>query len=219
MKKIFAIIPMRSGSQRVINKNKRVINGKFLYEYIIEKLLNFQLLTKIIINTDINEVIEKYKNNDKIIIVKRSDKLKGNCDINLVISESIKDIEESDLFIQTHATNPMYKIKTLKKAINFYFENYQNFDSLFSVTKIHKRFWYDNSLPVNHSLEDEPTTQNLIPYFEENSCFYLFTKKTFLMNNNRIGNKPKLFEIPKEESWDVDEEADLLILEKLLNIK
>ena len=39
---------------------------------------------------------------------------------------------------------------------------------------------------------------------------------SFLKKNNRIGNNPKLFEISKKESWDVDEEADLLILEKLL---
>ena len=92
------------------------------------------------------------------------------------------------------------------------------YDSLFSVTRIYKRFWYEDAKPVNHSLANEPTTQNLTPYFEENSCFYLFTKESFIKNNNRIGSKPKLFEIPKEESWDIDEEEDLLILEQLLNI-
>ena len=53
MQKIVAILPMRDGSQRVINKNSRVINGKHLYEYIIDKLLNFNLISNIIINTDI----------------------------------------------------------------------------------------------------------------------------------------------------------------------
>ena len=116
MQKIVAILPMRDGSQRVINKNSRVINGKHLYEYIIDKLLNFNLISKIIINTDIEMVHEKYISNNKIILVRRNNNLKGNCDINLVISDSIKNIE-ADLFIQVHATNPLFKSTSLKKAI------------------------------------------------------------------------------------------------------
>ena len=216
MQKIVVILPMRAGSQRVINKNSRVINGKHLYEYIIDKLLNFNLLSNIIINTDIEKVHEKYISNNKIILVRRNNNLKGNCDINLVIADSIKNID-ADLFIQVHATNPLFKITSLKKAVYFYFENKMNYDSLFSVTKIYKRFWYEDGTPVNHKLENEPTTQNLTPYYEENSCFYLFSKKSFLDKNNRIGVNPKLFEISKEESLDIDDEADLLILEKLLN--
>ena len=216
MQKIVAILPMRAGSQRIINKNSRIINGKYLYEYIINKLLDFNLISNIIINTDIEKVHEKYILNNKINLIKRNNNLKGNCDINLVIADSIENID-ADLFIQVHATNPLFKSTSLKKAISFYFENKMKYDSLFSVTKLYKRFLYENGSPVNHKLEDEPTTQNLTPFFEENSCFYLFSKKSFLVNNNRIGINPKLFEISKEESLDIDEEADLLILEKLLN--
>ena len=41
---------------------------------------------------------------------------KGNCNINLVIKDTIENIE-ADLFIQIHATNPLFKIPTLEKAI------------------------------------------------------------------------------------------------------
>lgn len=216
MKNIIAILPMRSGSQRVINKNSRIINGKYLYEYIVDKLLLSKIISNIIINTDIETVHDKYYSNNKIQLIKRRKNLRGNCDINLVISECI-NIIEADLFVQVHATNPLFDLSTLEKSINYYFNNNHQIDSLFSVTKIYKRFWYAEGIPVNHDLKDEPTTQNLTPYYEENSCFYLFTKQSFLKKNNRIGNKPKLFEISKDESWDIDDEADLLILEKLLN--
>ena len=126
-------------------------------------------------------------------LMKRSNNLKGNCNINLVINDCINKIN-ADLYIQVHATNPLFKSKTLENAINFYFDNINQYDSLFSVTKILKRFWYESGDPVNHDILDEPTTQNLKPYFEENSCFYLFTQESFKKNNNRIGLKPKLFE-------------------------
>ena len=98
MKNIVVILPMRSGSQRVINKNSRIIKGKHLYEYIIDKLLSFSIISKIVINTDIESVNKKYNSNSKIKLIKRSENLRGNCDINLVISESIKIIESDLLF-------------------------------------------------------------------------------------------------------------------------
>ena len=215
-KNIVAILPMRSGSKRVINKNSRIINGKKLYEYIIDKLINTKIINNIIINTDIDTVHKKYSSFNKITLINRKDNLKGNCNINLVIEDSIKDFD-ADLFIQVHATNPLFKINTLEKAINYYFKNDKKYDSLFSVTKIFKRFWNADASPINHKIREEPTTQNLKPFYEENSCFYIFTKNSFNLNNNRIGNNPKLYEISKEESWDVDEEVDLVILEKMLD--
>jgi molybdopterin-guanine dinucleotide biosynthesis protein A len=38
MEKVNAILPMRAGSQRVKDKNIRVINGKPLYQYILDQL-------------------------------------------------------------------------------------------------------------------------------------------------------------------------------------
>ena len=37
MQKIVVILPMRSGSQRVINKNSRIINGKYLYSISVDE--------------------------------------------------------------------------------------------------------------------------------------------------------------------------------------
>ena len=174
MKKIIAILPMRAGSQRVLNKNSRIVHGKYLYEYIIFKLLNIKEISSIVINTDIVSVKKKYTSNDKITIIERSEELKGNCNINLVIENTISNLE-ADLFIQVHATNPLFKIKTMRNAINYYFENIKDYDSLFSVTKIFKRFWDNSGQPINHKINSEPTTQNLSPYFEENSCFYFLS--------------------------------------------
>ena len=59
---------MRAGSQRVKRKNERIINGKYLYEYIVDTLLHAKLVGNIIINTDITSVSNKYSENKKIII-------------------------------------------------------------------------------------------------------------------------------------------------------
>ena len=79
------------------------------------------------------------------------------------------------------------------------------------MNELQTRLWNKNSKPINHKKNDEPTTQNLIKLYEENSCFYIFTRKSFFKNNNRIGTKPKMFMISKLESLDIDEEIDINI--------
>ena len=58
-------------------------------------------------------------------------------------------------------------------------------------------------------------TQDLEPIYEENSCLYIFSKESFVNNNNRIGNKPFYFTINKLESIDIDYYEDLQIARAL----
>jgi CMP-N-acetylneuraminic acid synthetase len=63
-------------------------------------------------------------------------------------------------------------------------------------------------------------TQELPPYFEENSNLYLFTAASFAATNARIGQRPLLFETPRLESVDIDDEegwrlAEILAAESL----
>lgn len=57
MTKITAVIPIRSGSQRVANKNLRPFAGTTLMENKIEMLLKVQELDSIIVNTNSDEAI------------------------------------------------------------------------------------------------------------------------------------------------------------------
>ncbi len=62
-----------------------------------------------------------------------------------------------------------------------------------------KRFWNSNVELIHHNYNDEPTIQNLLPYYEENPCLYFFSSELYLKNDNRIDyNKRKMFEFPKK---------------------
>ena len=207
---MFAILPLRKNSKRLKNKNIKKINGKPLYQFILKKLIKSKLVKKIIITTDY-----KFKeNHKKLILIKRPKNLRGNCNMNLVIKDVLDKIDGDD-FIQIHATSPLLKISTINKAITYYKKN--KYDSLFSVTKIQKRFWSLKKKPINHRVNNSPTTQSLRLLYEENSGFYIFNRKTFLKRVNRIGLNPKLFEINKQEAFDIDDNDDFEIVKRLLS--
>ena len=67
MTKRLVIIPARSGSKRIKNKNIKKILGKPLIEYSLNACINSKIFKKIFVSTDSKEILKivekkKYKN-------------------------------------------------------------------------------------------------------------------------------------------------------------
>jgi CMP-N-acetylneuraminic acid synthetase len=68
---IFALQTARDGSKSVLNKNLLTINGKQLYQHNVDFACSSQLIKRVYISTDIDEIINKHQNSDKIEIIRR----------------------------------------------------------------------------------------------------------------------------------------------------
>lgn len=215
---IVALLPMKGTSERVPNKNLKNFNGVPLYHIVMSTLLKSGYIDNIYVNTDSSFLKEDILNNfpNRIKVIDRKEEICGNyVSMNKIIEHDINHID-ADIFIQTHSTNPLLKIKTLDTAIEKMIEllETEESDSVFSVSKTQKRFYNKDATPMNHDPK-MLVTQHLDPIYEENSCFYIFTKKSFLNNESRIGSTPYMFEIDKIESTDIDEPQDFIIAEAL----
>ena len=58
-------------------------------------------------------------------------------------------------------------------------------------------------------------TQDLKNLYEENSCIYIFSKKSFNLKKNRIGSYPTMFKINKLEAIDIDDAYDFKFAEQI----
>jgi len=81
-------------------------------------------------------------------------------------------------------------------------------DSLFTVNKVQTRFYREDGSAVNHDPARLLRTQDLEPWFEENSCLYYFSRESFKKTRARIGKNPIMMETPPLESLDIDEPHD-----------
>lgn len=215
--KLIALVPMKHHSERVPGKNYRLFNGKPLYTYIVETLLDCSSISEIVINTDSSEIIDGLKAEKRVRIIDRPASLRGDMvPMNQIILHDIQH-SENTFFLQTHSTNPLIKPESIQKAIDTFWENYPTYDSLFSVTKVQTRFWDQLTMPVNHNPSLLLRTQDLPPLYEENSCIYIFNKNVFTSRMNRIGHKPYMFELDAEEAVDIDTELDFKIAETIQN--
>lgn len=139
--------------------------------------------------------------------------------MNLIIDNDLAH-SEADAYLMTHTTNPAIRAETLTAAFEAYRQGLENGrDSLFSVNRYQTRFYREDGSPVNHDPSNLIPTQDLEPWFEENSCLYFFSKESFATSEARIGLKPILFETPRLESSDIDEPDDWELARVLLEAR
>ena len=213
---IVALVPMKHNSVRVPGKNLRLLGDIPLYHHILKTLDGCPSISEIIINTDSREIQADVQNTfPKVKIIERPNDLCGEMVPMTDILHYDSYQVPADLYLQTHCTNPFLLSVTIEKAISCWEELSTNYDSLFSVTRLQSRLWDSKARPVNHSPEELLRTQDLLPIYLENSCFYLFPRQLIQETRCRIGGRPYLYEINQLEAMDIDDETDFRLAELL----
>ncbi len=213
--RLVALMPMRHHSERVWGKNYRPFgDGRPLFHHALAALSACASIDAIAIDTDSPPIKEQCAEHfPGVMIIDRPEHLRdGAIPMNQVLLHDTEQIR-AQFYLQTHSTNPLLKSATLDRAIDSFFANHPERDSLFGVTRFQSRLWTAEARAVNHDPEVLARTQDLPPLYEENSCVYIFDGATLRERGNRIGERPQLFEIDPREAIDIDDEADFEIAE------
>jgi CMP-N-acetylneuraminic acid synthetase len=214
--RVVAIVPMRHESERVSGKNYRMLGDRPLFHHIVSTLLSCPRVAETVIDTDSPLIREDARRAfPSVKVVERPGHLRnGKVPMNDVLLHDVGRID-SDFYLQTHSTNPLLRAESITAAIDRFVGAQPEHDSLFSVTRLQTRLWSADGEPINHEPRVLLRTQDLPPVYEENSCLYLFSRQSLELHGNRIGERPLLFELPREEAWDIDEEIDFAVAEAL----
>ncbi len=212
--KITAIVPMRHSSERVPGKNYREFASKPLFHHVISSLLMCPEISEVVIDTDSSTIkSDTAIHFPTVRVLERPAHLRdGSIPMDDVLLHTTVQIA-ADYYLQTHSTNPLLSPETISQAVQTFLESLDELDSLFSVKRLQTRLWDASGEPINHDPGKLIRTQDLPPIYEENSCIYMFSRRTLEKKGNRIGEKPLLFEMNALESLDIDEETDFLIAE------
>lgn len=207
-------IPIKENSQRVPKKNFRDFNGKPLWEHTIDKLKDFE----VVVDTDSEEIITKCIDKKWVTPYFRPNHLRGDTVsvVDLIKNYTDKrELNDEDWVCQVHVTSPFLDVAHL----HFLQNEIQDctYDSKFSVDIIQNRFWRDEGYglsPINHNPMKLEQTQDLPPYYMENSYLYLF-KVGVLKYGNRIGKNPQVMPIEFPYNLDIDTEQDWELVKKV----
>jgi CMP-N-acetylneuraminic acid synthetase len=218
-KRIACIIPARSGSQRIKNKNIIKINNKYLIELIFEKIVKSKKIHDFFLATDDKKIYDKIGSLKRKVNFFHRSKSSSTSDAKteVVLEEFLKVYKQFEIIIFVQATNPFINYKYLDNAIEKFIN--KKYDSLLSVVSSKSFLWKKKipTKPINYNFKDRKMSQDLDEYFVENGSFYIFYKKNFMKYKNRLHKKIGTFEMPRESIFEIDDYVDLKIIKKLIN--
>lgn len=218
-----ALLPMKANSQRVNGKNFRVLYGKPLFRWILDSLLEREDISEVIINTDARHILAENGLTDgprRRIRDRKPDLCGDTVSMNLILADDLAAVE-ADTYLMTHTTNPMLSSRTIGNALKLYQTGLAagTCDSLFTVNHIQTRFYRADASAVNHDPDNLIQTQDLEPWFEENSNLYIFSCASFAKTQARIGKKPALIVMDKLEAIDIDTPQDWELAEAVAQLR
>jgi CMP-N-acetylneuraminic acid synthetase len=211
---VVALMPMKAHSERVKGKNIRPLCGRPMFHWMMDALRGARHITRILVNSDGDHIGLEAERLGAEYIRRPAHLLGDMVRMNPLIEWDMQQAD-GEYFLQTHATNPLLTSATIDCAIETFF-GATEYDSLFSVTPFHTRFYWADGRPINHELDRDMRSQDLPPIYEENSCLYLFSREAFRKHGRRIGARPLLFPIDPLEAVDIDEEYQWKIAEALM---
>ncbi len=219
--KIVALLPMKANSERVVGKNFKSFCGKPLFRWVLDALLSVPAISNVVINTDAREILAKHglTECDRVTIRDRRLEICGDfVSMNTVIADDVSSLD-ADIFIMTHTTNPLLSKESVQAAIDRFKEalDLGEHDSLFTVNKVQERFYTRDGHAINHDPENLVRTQDLEPWYQENSNLYLFTRRSFEATGARIGKTPTMLVTEPFESTDIDTPDDWSFAEAVVS--
>lgn len=231
--KIIAIIPARSGSKGIPNKNIKLYKGKPLLAHSILQALQSKYITEVYVSTDSQEYKEIAIEYGALVPFLRppqfADDLSPDIDLfnHFLVHyhENINTIYP-DIIVQLRPTYPNRTVELIDNCIEIFINNYDNYDSLRTVIPLnkspYKMYYIDEQnmlIPYLLKYKDivEPYNQarQLLPQtYLHNGCIDIIKTDTIITKNLLSGNNIYPFIMDENENNDIDTEEDLINSEK-----
>ncbi|MBR2068952.1 MAG: acylneuraminate cytidylyltransferase family protein [Candidatus Gastranaerophilales bacterium] len=227
---ILSIIPARGGSKGIPRKNLKPILDKPLVAYTIEASLKSKFITKTIVSSEDDEILEVSKNYGAQII-KRPDELAQDVTKTApvmlqVLNELEKTGYKADYVVLLQPTCPLRDENYIDNAFKYYFEKlHEGYDSCFSAfsigyTHAKWRILHDNKLESLYDFRIRPRRQETQQHYSmicENGAFYALPWDTLKEVKDFIGYNPTAYITPRV--IDIDTIEDFKKVEEIINAK
>ena len=223
-KKVLAIIPARAGSKGIKNKNTRLLNNKELIAHTLDFAKECKLFDKIVISTNDNKIIKKYKDN----VIERPNHLSN--DESLVIDAvkytlnylKTKKFYLPDVIVLLECTSPIRNISDLKAGLDKVLSNQADSSTVFIESDISPNsLWKINKKKVTPFIEDANPfflRQNQPKSFKLTGQFYVFSREALESSTTISLMIGKVYPIISSSKYniDIDNEEDFLIAEQII---
>lgn len=227
-KSFIAIIPARSGSKGLVDKNIKIIAGKHLIGYTIEAAIKSAVFDKIIVSTDSDQYAAISRTYGAECPYLRPNEISKDESSTADVIEYIleKELElgnEYDYFCLLQPTSPLRNEINIVEATDLLID--KDAKSIVSVCEAEHSPALMNFLPeslnMNNfiSVQNNKRRQELGKYYRLNGAIYICNSKFFLEEKNFYGSDSYAHIMDKRNSVDIDDIFDFKYAEMLLKEK
>lgn len=222
--KILCIIPARSGSKGIKNKNIKILKDKPLLAWSIYQAQQSKFKMKIIVSTDSQQYANIAKQYGAEVPFLRPKEISDDLSTDLeCIKHCINWLKDNqkyipNIIVQLRPTQPNRKVSDIDKAIKIFSDNIKNYDSLRSVIPIKKScfkmYTIENNLlnPTFNVFKNikEPYNQcrQILPQTYLHNGYIDIIKTSLLKNNTISGEKILPFIMEEVDNIDIDDLKD-----------
>ena len=217
LKKI-AIIPARSGSKGLPNKNILMLLDKPLIAHTIEAAIKSNEFQRVIVSTDsleYKEISEKYGAE----VILRDEYLSNDKATSFMVIEDVLKkikIESLDYFMLLQPTSPFRDEKHIIDSIKDFEKEYSSLDFLVSMTEssksadLIKRIGNNKTLK-NYDLDYSNYRRQDGKEYYPNGAIFIGKVDKYLEKKHFFGEKTLAYFMNKEDSIDIDDRLDFEI--------
>ena len=206
-----ALVPARSGSKSIKNKNIKLFLKKPLIYWTLLSLEKSKIINKVYLATDSKKIANiaiSFKFKKLKIYIRSKSSAKDSAQTEEVLLEFIKKnkINKKDYLFLVQPTSPYIKSQDYNNAFKKLIKI--NKKSLLSVVKTKHFFWNEKGKPLNYNFKKRPRRQDFKGMYVENGAFYLNSVKNILISKNRLTNPIGFYEMSNKSLLELDEKND-----------
>lgn len=220
------VIPARSGSKGIRDKNIRELSGKPLIAYTIEAALQCRYIDNVMVSTDSDiyaAISRKYGAEVPFLrSAKNATDMTASIDVLLeVLDEYEKDGQSFESVVLLQPTSPLRTRTNLDEAFRLFYD--QKADSVVSVCECEHSPLWSNTLPDDLNMfkfiKNYHRRQEQEKYYRLNGAIYISKVDVLRQIQSFYGEKSYAYIMGRNESIDIDTEQDLELAEFLINKK
>ena len=227
---ILGIIPARSGSKGLKNKNISKLLGKPLIQYTIDAAKKSKYVNKIVVSTDSDKIgkLSKFLGAEVPFIRPKKYATDNSSTLDVVkhVVKTLKQKENYDADIITilQPTSPLRKSRTIDESIEL-LKSSQRYNSVLGVHLVKTHPYASFNLkkgalkPFKNNFKKFYQRQTFPDLFFPTGSVYTFWRKTLEKYNSYLGPNIKPLIINDETIIDVDDKFDLFLCEMILKHK
>lgn len=225
MKRI-AIIPARSGSKGLKDKNIIDLCGKPLIAYSIEAALETSLFDHVIVSTDSEHYAEIAQHYGAEVVMRGEALSNDKATTFMVLEDILKNrLQESiDYFVLLQPTSPLRTSKHITEAIEKFESKIEHFDFLVSMKEAEHAKVLVNPIDDDESLKYFDTDfsnyrRQGYKDYSPNGAIFIAKPDSYLEQKHFFGAKALSYIMSAEDSVDIDGALDLVVAKEIISYR